>query len=565
LTAADAERLNEIFRRLQLLERMTVIAPLTISRPGGIPVIGGSDTGVELFAWHVTASAANGTYLANLTTLNASSLVWTDSNVQAQIRGFNNETLTVGNRYGIGCQAEGFGDSNLSNLAVYAVTVGGNTTITGNSLGNFGRVANGNISSGALGNMTVWNVISSSGGVFATANVINYVNEHVNLGFFQPGQPLAIMQVPIQGGGTLGMPITICPADGTGNQGYVSNITQRFLGLKTAEDGLNVTKNDANGIFLGNTGNANFYGATTSSVVFSEFPTVPQDLYVTIRGSRGSVEATGCVTSGQFIVNGGYLGFPPVPTGGRFASLGPGNAGTDWDAVVLLGNYTFGCFTSLMPPGVYARSKLGLTSFTGNYSYTARGMAGDESTGSNKTVSVSAGIANSVAGGLTCRNLDSSACVSITLLANSPQVEGYYGNGSLAFRLPGNAGPGSPNGTVTSVGLSMPAGFSVAGSPVTGAGTLTVTLTDAGAFRSSIDVYSIGDVDGLIAGLQSQIDTLNGCVTTLQAQSVDYETRISALEAFVAALTTTTVNSIDSIDFPGETYASTPVTVYVGP
>jgi hypothetical protein len=77
----------------------------------------------------------------------------------------------------------------------------------------------------------------------------------------------------------------------------------------------------------------------------------------------------------------------------------------------------------------------------------------------------------------------------------SPGTSGYVLTAAGTGAIPQWAvapGGGGGSGTVTSVGLSMPSGFSVASSPVTLAGTLAVTLTDAPAFKSSL---SLGNVE----------------------------------------------------------------------
>lgn len=58
-----------------------------------------------------------------------------------------------------------------------------------------------------------------------------------------------------------------------------------------------------------------------------------------------------------------------------------------------------------------------------------------------------------------------------------------------------DAPAGGGSGTVTSVGLSMPGGFTVSGSPVTGAGTIAVTTTLSGLLKGSsgaIEVATVG-------------------------------------------------------------------------
>lgn len=54
---------------------------------------------------------------------------------------------------------------------------------------------------------------------------------------------------------------------------------------------------------------------------------------------------------------------------------------------------------------------------------------------------------------------------------------------------------GGGSGTVTSVGLSMPSGFSVSGSPVTSSGTLTVTTTLNGPLRGNGSGFTTGNIN----------------------------------------------------------------------
>ena len=61
----------------------------------------------------------------------------------------------------------------------------------------------------------------------------------------------------------------------------------------------------------------------------------------------------------------------------------------------------------------------------------------------------------------------------------SNQVLTTNGSGTLSWSSPAGSG------TVTSVGLSMPTGFSVSGSPVTGSGTLAVTTTLNGILKGN--------------------------------------------------------------------------------
>jgi len=89
-------------------------------------------------------------------------------------------------------------------------------------------------------------------------------------------------------------------------------------------------------------------------------------------------------------------------------------------------------------------------------------------------------------------------------------------NGDGAITIGGNAG------TVTSVGLSMPALFSVANSPVTGSGTLTVTFAAAPAngqllIGNGTD-YSVADLSG--TANQVVVTTGPGAITLSLPQSI---------------------------------------------
>ncbi len=108
------------------------------------------------------------------------------------------------------------------------------------------------------------------------------------------------------------------------------------------------------------------------------------------------------------------------------------------------------------------------------------------------------------------------------------------GSGALARRENGawNCGAGGGSGTVTSVGLSLPAIFSVSGSPVTTSGTLTATVanesantfwagpTSGGAAAAAFRPVVNGDLptSGVTAG--SCGDTTHSCSITVNAQGI---------------------------------------------
>src|SRR5690348_60453 len=76
-------------------------------------------------------------------------------------------------------------------------------------------------------------------------------------------------------------------------------------------------------------------------------------------------------------------------------------------------------------------------------------------------------------------------------------VGNYYGDGTGITNVPVSSTNG---GTVTSVGLSLPAGLSVAGSPVTVAGTLAVTAANTAGLwgNNGSGVTSWSPLSGII-------------------------------------------------------------------
>jgi len=118
-------------------------------------------------------------------------------------------------------------------------------------------------------------------------------------------------------------------------------------------------------------------------------------------------------------------------------------------------------------------------------------------------------------------------------------------------------------GTVTSVGLSLPAIFSVSGSPVTGSGTLTATLANVSASGTSGQVFA-GPVAGSAAPafrllLSDDIPTLpQSKITNLQTNLADKAPLASPTFTGTPVLTTTTTVGASG---PVIGYRDIPITV----
>lgn len=87
---------------------------------------------------------------------------------------------------------------------------------------------------------------------------------------------------------------------------------------------------------------------------------------------------------------------------------------------------------------------------------------------------------------------------------SSGQVLKNDGSGNLSWQNDNNAG-----GTVTSVGLSMPSGFSVTGSPVTSSGTLTVSTSLNGPLRGNGSGFVTGNIN-LASEVTGTLPVANG-------------------------------------------------------
>lgn len=98
-----------------------------------------------------------------------------------------------------------------------------------------------------------------------------------------------------------------------------------------------------------------------------------------------------------------------------------------------------------------------------------------EVVGDGQTIAIAAGVASSGGGGASA--LDGLSDVTITTPA-SGEVLKYDGSGWVNGAVAGS-------GTVTSVGLSVPTGLAVTGSPITSSGTLAITTALSGLIKGT--------------------------------------------------------------------------------
>jgi hypothetical protein len=128
-------------------------------------------------------------------------------------------------------------------------------------------------------------------------------------------------------------------------------------------------------------------------------------------------------------------------------------------------------------------------------------------------------LATGVSGLLSIANGGTGTATPGLVAGTNVTISGTWPNQTISATSDGGPGPGGP-GTVTSVGLSLPALFTVTGSPVTTSGTLTATLAAqsanlvlagpatgtaaAPAFRSLV----AGDIPPIPAGQVSGLGTL---------------------------------------------------------
>jgi hypothetical protein len=113
-----------------------------------------------------------------------------------------------------------------------------------------------------------------------------------------------------------------------------------------------------------------------------------------------------------------------------------------------------------------------------------------------------------------CANNGYSNDIGIGLVINKSGVASWTVSEPAKFRTAIGAGTG--NGTVTSVALSMPSGFTVSGSPITGSGTLTVGMD------STHSIPLTSDVQKGVSAYNSLSDYLPVDGTAQMAEKIKY-------------------------------------------
>ena len=108
-------------------------------------------------------------------------------------------------------------------------------------------------------------------------------------------------------------------------------------------------------------------------------------------------------------------------------------------------------------------------------------IGGNAATATSATTATTATTATNLAGGAANRIAYQTGASATSFIAAPTTSSTYLGWNGTAFVW----GTPSGAGTVTSVGLSMPTGFSVSGSPVTGSGTLAVSTTLSGILKGT--------------------------------------------------------------------------------
>lgn len=88
-------------------------------------------------------------------------------------------------------------------------------------------------------------------------------------------------------------------------------------------------------------------------------------------------------------------------------------------------------------------------------------------------------------------------------------------------------GAGTGNGSVTSVGLSVPTGLSVSGTPVTGSGTISITTTLSGPVKGNGSGFTAGNIN-LTSEVTGTLPTANGGTGLSSLGTANQQLRVNA-------------------------------------
>lgn len=383
------------------------------------------------------------------------------------------------------------GTLNVSNGGTGITTTPANGALL---IGNGTGYTSANLTAGS--NITITNAsgaitIAATGG--GTGTVTSVAASGGTTGLTFSGSPITTSgtltlagTLAVANGGT---GLTSTPANGALDIGNGSGFTRTTL---TAGSGVSIT-NGAGSITIsatGGTGTVTSVAASggTTGLTFSGSPitssgtlTLGGTLAVA-NGGTGATTLTGYVkgsgtsalTASSTIPNTDITGLGTMSTqsASSVAITGGTIDGTSVGATTAstVRGTTITATTQFSGPGT------GLTGTASSLS-----IGGNAATATSATTATTATTATNLAGGAANRIAYQTGASATSFIAAPTTSSTYLGWNGTAFVW----GTPSGAGTVTSVGLSMPTGFSVSGSPVTGSGTLAVSTTLSGILKGT--------------------------------------------------------------------------------